>query len=154
VTSEDRRNATTLQRRAGTAAVPARTRRIRVTLTSRDTDRWSSAMADNVKLTLSVRPQDPPPPPPAGRPAFGSRTRVTLKLAAKRLPLRVRVVNANDFPVTGVLRAKRFTVAAGGRTTVRLPKPKRLRDVRVAAVVTDPAGNRRTVARRVTVRRR
>jgi hypothetical protein len=163
VTSRDRRNVTTLQRRAGSAAVPRRTRRIRVTMTSRDTDRWSSAMADNVKLTLAVRPQDPPAPPPpsppAGRPAFGAGTRVTIALAARRLPLRVRLANANDFAVKGALRGKRLAVAARGRTTVRprLAKSmlrRRKLSLRLTAVVTDPAGNRRAVSRRVSLRRR
>ena len=158
VTAAERRNVTTLLRRAGSAAVPPRTRRIRVTLTSRDTDRYSSAIADNVKLTLTTRPPELPAPPPA----FGPDTRVTIALAARRAPVRVRVVNGNAFAVSGTLRGRRFAVAANGRTTVRplLTKPQRRRlrhkgrvALRLAAVVTDPAGNRRTVSRRVSVRR-
>jgi VCBS repeat protein len=62
--------------------------------------------------------------------------------------------NANDFAVTGSLRGRRFAVAAGGRTTLRLPVPKRLRrkakvSLRLSAVVIDPTGNRRTIGRRV-----
>ena len=75
--------------------------------------------------------------------AFGARTLVTLKLAARRIPaagpLPVRVTNANPFRVTGRLsgrtsrgrrvrlKAKSFTVAAHGHTTVRLRVPKPLR---------------------------
>ena len=150
VTRQQRRNVTTLQRRAGSARVPVRTRRIRVTLTSRDTDRWSSAIADNVKLTLATRPAAPA----AGTArAFGADTDVTLRLVARRAPVRVRVTNGNDFAVTGSLRGRRFSVAAGARTTVRLPLRKAQRRrlqrkgrlaLRLTAVVTDPAGNRRT----------
>jgi hypothetical protein len=155
VTREERRNVTTLLPRAGSAAVPRGTRRIRVTLTSRDNDRYSSAIADNVRLTLTTRPA-PADPPPA--PAFGAATGVRLSLAARRAPLRVRVLNANAFPVKGSLRGRRFTVAASGRATIRLPLTKaqrrRLRragklPLRLTAAVTDPAGNRRTVTRRV-----
>jgi hypothetical protein len=157
VTKEERRSVTTLLPRAGSAAVPRGTRRIRVTLTSIDTDRYSSAIADNVKLTLTTRPA-PADPPPAGAPAFGAGTGVSLRLAARRAPLRVRVVNANAFPVTGSLRGRRFTVTATGRATIRLPLSKaqrrRLRrarklPLRLTAAVIDPAGNRRTITRRV-----
>ena len=161
VTGADRRNLTTLVRRAGSAPVPARTRRIRVTLTSRTPDRWSSASADNVKLTLTTRPPEQPTPPPSPA-AFGADTRVTIALAARRAPVRVRVVNGNAFAVKGTLRSRRFTVGANGRTTVRLALTKSLRRrlrrkgriaLRLSAVVEDPAGNRRTVRRRVSVRR-
>ena len=138
VSSAERRNVTTLLRRTGSAPVPLRTREIRVTVTSRDTDRWSSAIADNVKLTLTSRPAQAAPPPPATpQPAFGDDTRVTIRLAARRVrargPLRALVVNANGFPVTGTLTARRgsggrrFAVAASGRATVRLPLPRPLR---------------------------
>jgi hypothetical protein len=68
------------------------------------------------------------------------------------------VANGNGFRVTGSLRGRRFAVAAGGRATVRLalrkPQRRRLRRagrlaLRLNAVVVDPAGNRRTVVRRV-----
>ena len=65
VTQEDRKNLTTLLRRADSAPVPIGTRRVRVTLTSTDADTISSAMADNVKLTLDTGPSDPSPPLPA-----------------------------------------------------------------------------------------
>jgi hypothetical protein len=59
---------TTLLRRAGSAAVPPGTRRIRVTLKSIDTDKaFSTAIADNVKLTLAVAP-----PPDTGGPGPGT----------------------------------------------------------------------------------
>ncbi|MGQ0591626.1 MAG: FG-GAP-like repeat-containing protein [Gammaproteobacteria bacterium] len=64
VTKEDRKNLTTLLRRADSSPVPAGTRRVRVTLTSTDADTISSAMADNVKLTLDTGPSDPSPPAP------------------------------------------------------------------------------------------
>ena len=159
VTAADRRNVTSLLRRAGSAPVPVRTRRIRVTLTSRDNDRYSSAIADNVNLTLATRPATSPATP---RPAFGADAKVTIRLAARRAPVRVRVANGNRFAVTGALKGRRFALAAGARTTLRLALSKRQRrrltsagkvTLRVTAAVTDPAGNRRTVARRVTVRR-
>ena len=67
VTNENRKNLTTLLRRADSAPMPVGTRRVRVTLTSTDADTTSSAMADNVKFTLDTGPSDPsPPPPPPG----------------------------------------------------------------------------------------
>jgi hypothetical protein len=81
--------------------------------------------------------------------AFGAATRVTLALAAARIPVRgplsVRVANANAFAVAGTLSgqtskpvaaahrrrvrlaAKRLTVPAGGRRTVALALPATLR---------------------------
>jgi hypothetical protein len=81
--------------------------------------------------------------------AFGPKTLVTLRLAARRIPakgpLKVAVVNGNAFEVTGRLSgqttkalatAKRkrvklatraLRVAAGKRTTVRLNLPRKLR---------------------------
>jgi hypothetical protein len=60
VTAADRGNLTTLQRRHGEAKVPVGTRRIRVTVTSVDDDKsYSSATADNVKLTLQPGPPLP-----------------------------------------------------------------------------------------------
>jgi hypothetical protein len=139
--------------------------------------RWAVAI-----VTPSGSP--PPPPPAGGGPsAFGSRTRVSLSLAGKRIrakgPVKVRVANANAFAVTGRLAgetanrvkvarkvrvklpAKSFRVAAGGRKTVALKLPTRLRkllrrqrklSLRFTATVRDPAGNRRTATRRITVR--
>ena len=96
-------------------------------------------------------------------------------------PLPVRVVNGNPFPVTGRLsgetataivaqrrrrvrlRPRSFAVAANGRRTVRLALPAVLRArlartgvlaLRLRATLRDPAGNRRSIARRVIVRRR
>jgi hypothetical protein len=90
--------------------------------------------------------------PPAGGGsllAFGSRTLVTLKLAAKRIPargpLKVRVANGNGFAVAGELRgettkkvaasrkrrvrlkAKTFRVGAHVSKTIKLGLPKALR---------------------------
>ena len=61
VSAADRHNVTTLLRRAGSARVPPGTRRIRVTLTALDADKsFSSALADNVKLTLAIAPLPAP----------------------------------------------------------------------------------------------
>ena len=113
-------------------------------------------------------PPPPPPPPPPGTPppapgttpppgggetlaAFGSKTLVTLRLAAKRIPargpLKVRVANANGFAITGALsgrtvnkisvsllrrislKTKAFSVAAQATRTVKLALPRTLRRV-------------------------
>ena len=122
VTAEDRHNVTTLLLRAGSAVVPASTRTIRVTLTSIDDDKaFSSAIADNVKLTLTTTPapEQPRPepgeaPPPTAR--FGPDTLVTLAPARTRIGARqsltVRVRNRNAFAVTGRLRGAATVRAA------------------------------------------
>lgn len=114
--------------------------------------------------------------------AFGARTLVSLSLARRSIPARgpipVRVANRNGFTVSGrlsgrtiqrvrraqrrvTLRGRSFTVGARSRKTVRLTVPRALRRrlrqrgrmaVRVTASVRDPAGNRRTVTRRMTLR--
>lgn len=104
--------------------------------------------------------------------AFGSRTLVTLKLASRRIPARgpvkVRVANANGFQITGRLsgkrlKAKRFSAAAHAKKTVKLKLPARLRRalgrkhklrLPLTARVKDPAGQVRTVKKRVTLRLR
>jgi hypothetical protein len=186
VTNADRRNVTTLLRRENSAPVPVGTRRIRVTLTSTDVDTLSSAMADNVKLTLDAAPPapalGPSSRPSSPQPTFGAGTKVTVKLAASRIgargPVRAVVSNTNAFGVTGTLAgattirakrgviklaAKRFAVAASGRTLVRLALSKALRRelqrkrklvLRLSVVVQDPAGNRRTVRNQVSPRLR
>ena len=115
-------------------------------------------------------------------PAFGARTLVTLRLAARRIPARgplaVIVANRNGFGVSGrlsgattrriataqrtrrvKLRARSFSVAANARKSVRLKLPKALRrllrrkgklSLRLTARVKDPAGNTRTVRKRVS----
>jgi DNA-binding beta-propeller fold protein YncE len=121
-----------------------------------------------------------PSPGSSPRPAFGASTKVTVKLAAGRIgakgPLPVVVANANAFAVTGTLAgtttigakrgvvkltAKRFTVAASDRRTVKLALSRALRRelrrkhklvLRLSAAVRDPAGNRRTVRRQVSPR--
>lgn len=159
-------------------------------------ERASSSFLDlsGVPITTPAwftAPYSPPKPaakkppaggPPAGGPGtFGTRTRVTLKLAAKRIPargpLKVRVANANGFEVTGKLsgqtvnsvsvsrkrrvklRAKSFRVAPHARKTVKLKLPKALRrllkrkhklKLRLTAKLKDPAGDTRTVKKRVT----
>jgi len=182
VTAADRHHSTTLLRRAGTAAVPPGTRRIRVTLKSVDTDKaFSSAIADNVKLTLAVAP-----PPDTGGPSpgtgggpipstgvFGADPFVRFSAVSKRLrkgaPLSVRARNGNAFAVTGRVRvqgsrrAQALQLAADGAATVRLVLPAQVRRalarrhrarVTISAVVVDAAGNARTVSRRVVVKRK
>jgi hypothetical protein len=113
---------------------------------------------------------------------FGARTLVTLAPAARRIrargPLRIRVANANAFPVRGglagrsaqrigkrraALRARSLTVPARASRTVALKLPKAVQRrlkrsgriaLRLTATVTDPTGVRRVVTRRITVRRR
>ena len=58
VSAQQRRNTTTLLRRQAGTPMPAGTRRIRVTLTSRASAAVSSALADNVALTLEIRPPE------------------------------------------------------------------------------------------------
>ena len=122
------------------------------------------------------------PPPPPAPPAFGTRTLVTLTPAASRIrkrgPLRVRIANRNAFAVAAraggrtvaklgkrrvTLRTRSLRVPANATRTVSLALPKAVQQrlkrpgrivLRLSAVVTDPAGNRRTVTRRVLVRRR
>ncbi len=122
----------------------------------------------------------PAPLAPAALPrpaAFGARTLITLKLAAGRIaargPLPVRVANGNDFAVTGTLsgqttvsrrkrvklEAKSFSLATRARKTIKLTLPRPLRRqlqrqrrlaLGLTAKVKDPAGNSRTVTKRVT----
>lgn len=108
----------------------------------------------------------------AGPGAFGGKTLVSLSLAAKRIPgkgpVPVRVSNRNAFKVTGSLAGKRkrvklarksFRVGANGKATVKLRLPKRLARVlnrkrklalRMSATLEDPAGNVRTVTRKLS----
>jgi hypothetical protein len=177
VTRQDRRQQTTLQHRAGTARVPAGTRRIRVTLTSVDTDTISSAIADNVRLTLDApAPEAPPAPdaPPTGptgdapavagapgaaatprsasTPArFGRSTMVSLSLASRRADrrgrIRIRIRNRNPFAVTGTLTTRRPKLRAT-RFTVRARSTRTL-------TLTLPRrlrGRRLTIELRATVR--
>ena len=128
-------------------------------------------------VEVGARPCPAPAPPTStsGRlAAFGSNTLVTLTLATKRigrtgvLPIRVR--NRNFFQVSGRLGAKRartrtkgkrFVVAANARKTVKLKLPRSLRrllvrkhrlTLRLSAVIEDPAGNKRTLAKNVKPR--
>jgi DNA-binding beta-propeller fold protein YncE len=120
----------------------------------------------------------PAPPPRAA--AFGARTLVSLGLAARRIaargPLPVRVANGNGFAVAGALsgqttgkavsrrkpvklKARSFSLTARARKTIKLAMPRQLRrplrregklSLRLAAKVTDSAGNTRTVTKLVT----
>jgi hypothetical protein len=92
--------------------------------------------------------------------------------------VKIRVANANNFAITGKvsgssvlpkpmearsikLKARAFTVAAGAKKVVKLKLPTTLRrllafrgklTLRLTGNVKDPAGNTRTVKRRVTPR--
>jgi hypothetical protein len=113
---------------------------------------------------------------------FGKKTRVSLKLlgaVAGSGPLRVRISNANAFTVTGKvgaattkavtvskkrrlkLKSKSFSVEAGKKKTVKLKLSKALRGVlrkkgkvalRLTATVRDPAGTKRTVKKKVSMK--
>jgi hypothetical protein len=104
-------------------------------------------------------------------PAFGAKTLVTMKLAARRPPVRILVKNRNAFSVSGKLSAKRsrraalktrsFRVGATAskRVTLKLTKGARHAlkrrgklSLRLVAKVRDPAGNTRTVAKRISLR--
>jgi hypothetical protein len=182
VTPADRHHVTTLLHRAGEAAVPAGTRRIEVTVTSVDADKaFSSATADNVKLTLATTPPlvIPEPDPGTGTPrptvsaAFGADPFVRFTPVRTRLragePLRLRASNGNPFDVRGQVRikgtrgARPLTVPADGRATVRLALPARVRTalrrrhrakVTISANVVDGEGNARTVTRRIALKRK
>jgi Ca2+-binding RTX toxin-like protein len=116
---------------------------------------------------------------------FGTDTLVTLRLARRRIPargpVRVRVLNANGFAITGTvagatarrvavsrlrrvrLRPVPLAVGPQARTTVALRLPRTLRRIlrrtgrlplRVVAKVADPTGNTRRVTKRLTPRLR
>jgi RTX calcium-binding nonapeptide repeat (4 copies) len=134
-------------------------------------------------------------PPPAGEGAnpgggaagalsFGPITGVTLELARRRIrpagPVRVRVTNANGFPIAGRLagqtlrrvvvsdkrrrlrlKGKSLRVPAHAVTTIKLRLTKRLGRLlkqkhklalRMTAKVTDPGGQGRTVKKRLAPR--
>ncbi|MBI5104245.1 MAG: VCBS repeat-containing protein [Solirubrobacterales bacterium] len=196
LTAADRRNRTILVPREGRAPVPPGTRSIRVTLTSFDDDKtFSSAIADDVKLTLALGPPaakpgaGPADVPATGEPAtsgdgaagpgpvlaFGASAKVSLRLAGAR-PGRdgrvaVRLVNDNAFGITGTLQAKagraavhrRLAIGANRSVVVKLALPRALRrklaarhrlDLRLRAVLRDPAGGARQVSAKVRVRSR
>jgi DNA-binding beta-propeller fold protein YncE len=135
----------------------------------------------------------PPPPPPAGKPpaggssktsaakaAFGTKTLVTMKVAARRIPgrgpIKVVIRNANGFQVLGRLSARAtisaratkrvslpraFRVGSKGQTSVTLKLSKTVRrllkregklTLRLTATVRDPAGGTRTVRKTASVR--
>jgi hypothetical protein len=114
---------------------------------------------------------------------FGAKTLVTLRLASARIPARgplpVRIANGNTFTVTGSvggqtaapvtvsarrivkLKAKRFSVAAKGRKTVKLKLPAAMKrtlrrtgklTLKMTVKVKDPAGTTRTVKKKITAR--
>ena len=116
---------------------------------------------------------------------FGAKTLVSIALVSRRIPasgpVSVRIRNRNRFAVLGrlsgrtagkveasrrrvvKLKARRFTVNASARRTVKLKLPLALRrllardhklSLRVTATVTDPAGRKRTVSKKLTPRLR
>ncbi|HKP89104.1 MAG TPA: serine protease [Thermoleophilaceae bacterium] len=113
---------------------------------------------------------------PVGAATFFVDTKVALRLARQRTPasgpLSVVVSNANDFVITGrlsgvshgaAIRARAFSVRSNAPRTIDLDLPKAVRNrlrskgqvtVDLSAVVRDPAGRSRTVARTVTVKRK
>ena len=122
-----------------------------------------------------------PPVGPAPLAAFGADVRVTL--VASRIPARgpvvLRIANANAFAVGVTLSgrttkrlangrrvkvaSRTVTLAANTRQTIELQLPQRLQrrlirkrslSLVLKAVVTDPAGNGRTIERTVTPKRR
>jgi hypothetical protein len=128
-------------------------------------------------VEVGAQPCPGPPAPPPARPgvaSFGSKTLITLSLAAKRIGrkgvLPIRVSNRNSFAVKGRLGARRkrartktklFNVAAHARRTVKLKLPRSLRrllvrkhrvTLRLSAAVRDPAGHKRTVVKSVKPR--
>jgi hypothetical protein len=169
VTQADRNELTTLLRRAGATQLPRGTRRIRVRLTSVDADKsYSSAVADNVKLTVDARPAF------RGSPLL-SFSGVSLLRADD--PARVRVTSDEPFRVGGELRARtvkrlgpgnkqlalgsaKLGIPAGGSRVAKFTLPPAARaemakqrelDVIVTAIVRDAAGHTRTVVRTVRV---
>jgi DNA-binding beta-propeller fold protein YncE len=136
-----------------------------VTLTVTDNAGCSTTFVYNGQTALcnggqSARSTQTVTVPPA---AFGAKTLVSLRLAAKKIPAKgpvaVRLSNGNNFQVTGrvagrtankitvaakrrvSLKWKRFTIAAHGRKTVKLSLPKSLRRVlkrnhKIALVIT------------------
>jgi hypothetical protein len=144
-------------------------------------DAGASLLLRRVGCPVPVPPevQSPPAPLAFGARTLVTLTLVAKRIPA-RGPLTVRVANANVFAVTGTLsgrttkrvslaqrkrrvtlRAKSFNVAAKTRKTVKLKLPRALRrllaregklSLRLTAKVKDPAGNSRTVTKRVSPR--
>jgi hypothetical protein len=111
---------------------------------------------------------------------FGSSAKVTLTLAPKKSQRRgtvaVLVRNANAFAVRGTLtgtsgkgrravktKGMKVALPAGGKATVRLKLPAKLRrelqrrgrvSIQLSAAVSDPAGNKRNVRKRVSTKSR
>ena len=133
-----------------------------------------SSTCEQVNRTICCGPNDN---------KFGPKTLVTLRLASARIPaggpLPVRIANGNPFTVTGSvagqtaapvtvsvrrnvkLKAKRFSVAANGRKTVKMKLPAALKrtlrrtgklTLKMTVKVKDPAGTTRTVKKKITAR--
>jgi hypothetical protein len=152
VTVADRKGQTLLLRRATSVRVPVGTRRIRVTLTSTDADKtYSSATADNVKLTLDA--PAPPVPRPGGQPDTDRRAPVIDRLKVARRATTIRYTLTEPAMVTlriqrggrrvGILR--RAGRAGANRVTFNGRIGRRaLRSgtYRLTATAIDGAGNR------------
>ena len=118
----------------------------------------------------SAGPAPTSPVQPLSPLAFGANTHVTMSPAARRIrrrgPVKVVFSNGNGFTVTGKLTAQTtkgtaFAVGARARKSVTLKLSKTLRrllrrdgklSLRLAATVSDPAGNTRTLRKNVSLR--
>ena len=118
----------------------------------------------------SAGPAPTSPVQPLSPLAFGANTHVTMSPAARRIrrrgPVKVVLSNGNGFTVTGKLTAQTtkgtaFAVGARARKSVTLKLSKTLRrllrrdgklSLRLAAAVSDPAGNTRTLRKNVSLR--
>ncbi len=114
----------------------------------------------------------------SGSGGFGANAKVTLALVSRRIsargPVAIRIANANPFGIKGKLTSKpskasasarkgrikptAFKLAASAKTVVKLQLPSALRgllarqrklSLALSAVVTDPAGNPRTIRKTV-----
>lgn len=158
VTAADRRNGTRLLPRAATFPLPAGTRSARVTVTSTDTDRYSSAIADSLRLSVDVREPDPGPvaepspsaePAPAVTPPPGDHDAPRVTRVRVRRGRVLRFVLSEPARVqVRITRGRGFTrMGVGGANRVRLRRLRRGRH-RLLLRATDAAGNQSVAERR------
>jgi DNA-binding beta-propeller fold protein YncE len=137
--------------------------------------------SSQTSVTHAVSPSASGPPPinpappanpvqPLLPPGFGAGTNVTMSLSTRRIrargPVKVVVSNGNSFKVSGRLSAQTtdaaaFVVGAEARKSVTLKLSKTLRrllernrklSLRLSAKVSDPAGDTRTLRKKVSLR--
>lgn len=114
VTRADRNTQSTLLPRSGSAAVPAGTRQIRVTMNATNAVGGGIfAFADNVKLTLDAPPPPENPPPDTG---------VVVELSAKKAQ---KIVRQRGVVVTASCPQEACSAVATGRGNVRKPPASR-----------------------------